>query len=335
MPTDSRISLTTAAFYLLSTDHTRPKTIPSGNAVRVRAMFLRRAFTLVELLVVIAIIGLLVALLMPAIQAAREAARRSHCASNLRQLGLATHNFESTFRYLPPSNLWRDPYNDNRSIKLLGVAPATGHSWFIFLAPFAEQANLANQYDRQCDSRSTTNDAARLTFLPLLQCPSTVETSQTDQFTAAPYGVVAGGISDYTTVTHVDPAITGNTPALGLFQTRTISTLASVSDGLSNTLAFGEDTSRQAAYVRGRQRVPGHPVSMWSDGVDSMILTGHTADGTAAPGPCPVNCSNLAGLYAFHPGGINVALADGSTRFLEETIDLRVLVSLVTKAGGD
>ena len=298
-------------------------------------MFLRRAFTLVELLVVIAIIGLLVALLLPAIQAAREAARRSMCASNMRQLGLATHNFDSAFRFLPPSNLWRDTYNDDRSIKLLGVAPATGHSWFIFLAPFVEQANLANKYDRLCDSRSNANQDARLTFLPLLQCPSTAETSQTDQFTAAPYGVVEGGISDYTTVTRVDPALSGNVSPLGLLQPRMISTLASVADGLSNTLAFGEDTSRQAAYVTGRRRISGFPVSMWADGVDSMILTGHTADGTAAPGPCPVNCSNRAGLYAFHPGGINVVFADGSTRFLEETIDLRALVKLVTKAGGD
>lgn len=295
----------------------------------------RTAFTLVELLVVIAVIGLLVALLLPAVQAAREAAGRSQCASNLRQLGLAAHNFESTHRFIPPSNLSRTTLNNPHTLRVLGVPPGTGHTWFIFLAPYVEQVNLAGEYNRQYDSRSTTNRDARLTFLPILQCPSSVETSQTDKFSSTNFGQVEGGISDYTVVYRVDPAVSQSFTSWGMLQPRTVSTFAAVTDGLSNTLLFGEDTSRQAAYITGRRKGNGHPVSMWSDGSSCMVLTGHTIDGTSKPGPCPVNCSNRAGLYAFHPGGVNAVFGDGSLRFLEENIDLHVLVALVTKAGGE
>src|SRR5262245_14795672 len=99
----------------------------------------RRGFTLVELLVVIAIIGVLVALLLPAIQSAREAARRSQCANNLKQLGLAFLNYESTFQTLPFAyTLYRQPSAAGGMI---------AHSWGVMILPYLEQGNLTSQYN--------------------------------------------------------------------------------------------------------------------------------------------------------------------------------------------
>src|SRR5262245_5365142 len=125
------------------------------------------AFTLIELLVVIAIIAVLIALLLPAVQQAREAARRTQCKNNIKQLGLALHNYEGTFKALPPGGT-----------RPLGTQITNGSdnnwgtNWVTRILPFFDQANLYNQYDFNIEGRQGTN--ASLCSLPLvsLQCPS-------------------------------------------------------------------------------------------------------------------------------------------------------------------
>jgi prepilin-type N-terminal cleavage/methylation domain-containing protein len=116
----------------------------------------RRGFTLVELLVVIAIIGILVALLLPAVQAAREAARRSQCLNNLKQIGLALHNYHDTHKVLPFGQ----------------GGTADRFSALALMLPFMEQSNLHNLIDFKQSTTAAANNAARLTEVPLFRCPS-------------------------------------------------------------------------------------------------------------------------------------------------------------------
>lgn len=299
-------------------------------------MGMRRAITLVELLVSIAIIAILSGLLLASVQMAREAARRGQCASQMRQLGLSVQGFDSAHRYLPPSNIWRDSPNDPQTLTALGVTPDTGHSWLIFFAPYFDQGNLADQYSRRHDSRSPQNRLARETVLPLVRCPSSAESSTHDSFKSTPFGETSGAVGDYSVCRGLGPSLIKKSQSpWSILLPRKLGTLAAVKDGLSQTLLLGESSGRQAAYVSGRRRVAGHPVSMWSEGVNSVMLNGHTADGLSSPGPCALNCSNRGGFYAFHPGGMNACFGDGSTRFLAQGIDLPVMAALVTRRGGD
>jgi prepilin-type N-terminal cleavage/methylation domain-containing protein len=127
----------------------------------------RAGFTLVELLVVIAIIGILVALLLPAVQSAREAARRMQCQNNVKQLGLALHNYHDTNKVFPPSAQFRDESQiDSKTNNQLGP------SWVVAILPFAEQQNLFNQFNLSVSITDNSNMIARSTPLPWMQCPS-------------------------------------------------------------------------------------------------------------------------------------------------------------------
>ncbi len=141
----------------------------------------RSGFTLVELLVVIAIIGILVGLLLPAVQAAREAARRMSCQNNMKQIGLALHNFESAYKFFPPARA--DAVPGYPVIELGIPAPATGsiaHGPGLFLLPYMEQTNVYNLYDLTQDWRSPANAQAVSTLIPSFICPSNVTANKID-----------------------------------------------------------------------------------------------------------------------------------------------------------
>jgi prepilin-type N-terminal cleavage/methylation domain-containing protein/prepilin-type processing-associated H-X9-DG protein len=138
----------------------------------------RNAFTLVELLVVIAIIGILVALLLPAVQAAREAARRTQCRNNLKQVGLALHNYHDKWDRFPPSSVW-DIVRDGKNV----IDRSTPHkqlkeTWVVLILPYIEQQGLYNSINRSKYMTDPANEVARGTRISELLCPSDTNSDQ-------------------------------------------------------------------------------------------------------------------------------------------------------------
>ncbi len=249
----------------------------------------RYGFTLVELLVVIAIIGILVGLLLPAVQAAREAARRMSCSNNAKQLGLAFHNFEGTFKALPTS--LRPPSNvSGSSTEQSRLAVLTS------LLPYIEQSNIYDKYDKSINWNQGSNVALSQTPIPTFICPSNPDGGVLD--TAPPgsspsYRAGIAAVTDYSPIFGIAPGVftqllglnsapnlytdpasvyAGVSPPYtyvrGFFpknatissstgqQTGKGATFSSVTDGLSNTIAIAESAGRPFIYVRGR-KVPG------------------------------------------------------------------------------
>lgn len=317
----------------------------------------RSGFTLIELLVVIAIIAILIGLLLPAVQKVREASNRLACQNNLKQIGLALHNYYDATGYLPTSN--RPPSNSSS-------APRQG--LFLFLLPHVEQTTLYSAYDFNQGWQVASNVAA-VTSKPLkiVQCPSSPNAARLD---AAPEdtartGIVATG--DYAAINGVDSRLVtaGLTPSLpsnatnailtGIFPKNTQVKLSDVTDGLSNTIAFAESAGRPFVWRLGKQ-VGSYPTTWtngggWSRAATDITINGLTADGVSAPGPCPFNCANgeevatypdpyygvngNGSVYSFHTGGANFLLGDGSVRFISQGIKIDVLATLATRQGGE
>lgn len=306
-----------------------------------RKSILRSGFTLVELLVVIAIIGILVGLLLPAVQSAREAARRMQCMNNLKQFGLAMHNFESTHKAFPES----------RPRDLAG----NRMSWCIVVLDFIEQGNVANIYDKEIRWNSGSNAIAGQTPLEVFICPSTA--AGNNRLPAGGTGSDVDGLimgpSDYIVMHRlrnrfytangiINPLGTADHEGVLVQNRRT--RIADITDGTSNTLLIMEDAGRPNWYILGRNQgtaLPRPEGFGWTDpdgGAGSMDgtdrLTG-AINGGSGTGTCVMNCNNDSEPYSFHPAGMNVGLADGSVRFLAETIDAATFAALVTRSGGE
>lgn len=300
-----------------------------------------RGFTLVELLVVIAIIGVLVALLLPAVQAAREAARRSSCSNNLKQLGLALHNFHDIQGSFP---------------KHASPGGATGVSWIALILPQIEQAAMGDQVLPNAASYAAGQNANRVLGryrVPTIMCPSAIfhtSGSTIDNITGfgnaftthyvgnmGPVGTnpVSG------TAYQVNPSSQGANAVQGVLPLHpfvvtsnptapTGVTFADITDGTSNTLAVLEMS------WKGLELSP-NSYRSWVRGV------GWNNDATAAK-----NVQNAMNVVRYngggnfnsismgsnHPGGCMVTLADASVRFISKTVDLnRVLLPLASRNG--
>ena len=290
-------------------------------------------FTLVELLVVIAIIGILIALLLPAIQAARESARASQCKNNLKQLGIATLNFEAANRGLPPRRMTTTPFQ----------------GWAPFLLSYLEELSLADSYDLKQNFYAPANQPLVRVPIPVMVCP----TAPGDRYiniidqSNVPTGAV-GAAGDYFAPNSVDAywwpdpqktaaADTINCTALTDNKKRRAST---ITDGLSKTLLYAEFAGRPDHWILGQQQATNAGLQWpnwwgpWAS-YNSSIFKTWSGDGMTAGGPCTINCNNNWGIYAFHPTGAHIVLCDGSVQFLNTDLDRDIFAGLVTKAGGE
>jgi prepilin-type N-terminal cleavage/methylation domain-containing protein/prepilin-type processing-associated H-X9-DG protein len=293
----------------------------------------RSAFTLIELLVVIAIIGVLVALLLPAVQKVREAANRMKCTSNLHNLGLAFHQYENTHGRFPPGHVV-GPYPP------AGVTAAVNQNWGPFLLSFIEQQALANQYHWDLFHYDPANQPVTSTHLKIMQCPS-AEPDRVMTYGVFSYGG-QGACTDYAAIQGVDPVLAdlglidrvGNYD--GVLAQNFMACPSDIVDGMSSTILLAEDAGRPRQWQAGKpgldQKVGGGP---WTGGGNPIVVQGSTFDGATRPGPCALNCTNNKEIYSFHPGGTNILFADGSVHFLKETIDIRILARLCTRAGDE
>ena len=322
----------------------------SGSVMRKRGSRRLAGFTLVELLVVIAIIGVLVALLLPAVQAAREAARRMSCTNNMRQLGLAGHNFHDVRGVIPPSR------TASGGFPALGIPPDAYNGWASWLLPYIEQTNLASIYNHQLHFGHASNRAAIQTQIAVFNCPSTpIKKRVAPQFTHDGFTITGAAAADYSVIREVDVGLWTSFPNdvdtyfnnqvqgtnMGPHSRNTGSSIrvmrwASVSDGLSNTIFYVEDAARPVEHVTsGRRTGSSTGGSAWADEANEFGFQGCTPPNDIRPGRTPINCTNDGEPYSFHPNGINVVLCDGSVRFIANSIPIRTFARLVTAQGGE
>lgn len=282
-------------------------------------------FTLVELLVVVAIIGVLAALLLPAVQAAREAARRSQCANNMRQLGVAGQLFHDANHHFPAS--W---VNGDERI-----------SWGIGLLPFIEQRALSDAWDEAAAWWESPNDRLVATPITIYKCPTAISPTTYEYEEAGRPPVY--GTSDYKGCQGAnasDPGVAhwNLTGWQWGVVSREYVAAKRITDGLSNTILLVESMGGKELYgIGGGSNSPNRD-SIWVAGDGgwvgrSMSSVSPVKYGERMKVPiCAVNCSNMYdyGPYSFHPGLAQSVLCDGSVMTLRETIDPAVLAGLYT-----
>ena len=310
----------------------------------------RAAFTLIELLVVIAIIAVLVAILLPAVQQAREAARASQCRNNLKQLGVALHNYHEAMGMFP---MLRSNPATGAGIGTCTWQSQPGHSWIVRLLPYVDQAGLYNKfrftwmdacYNGTLDGDVTGGPNARAQIIPSLICPSD-PTPHVSGWAATNYA----GCSTKTNNT----ADTGVSTSGALTQRGT--RMADLTDGSSNTLMVGEVFRNIPFYATGNNAsLQGQKCRAWTM---AGAYCGITGDATPNWGKGSiVTVAAVAGVpgrdeiawssdyhggtgrqpaSSVHTGGAHFLLADGSVQFLSDNIDLTAYQNSLSAAGSD
>jgi prepilin-type N-terminal cleavage/methylation domain-containing protein/prepilin-type processing-associated H-X9-DG protein len=302
------------------------------------------AFTLIELLVVIAIIGILIALLLPAVQKIREAAARIQCQNNLKQLGLAVHNYHDANGQLPPARVGRDAYA----------------TWPVLIAPYVEQQNFANLWDvtriyhQQMPLARTTT--LKIFFCPTRRSPMTSPGSQNTDTGTDGNGGFESACGDYACCDGdgwnrnqadargamiapilTNPNIGDNNPyPARIYGFRSVTNFNTISDGLSNTLLIGEK----------HMRIGG--LGLASNGDDAYYSGYHyqTAQRSAGwyidsggvrqnkPLMKPTDAASTIRFGSWHIGSCNFVFCDGSVHPIPVNIDIETLRRLATRNDG-
>lgn len=308
---------------------------------------LRQAFTLIELLVVIAIIGILIGLLLPAVQKVREAANRARCLNNLKQAGLALHNYHS----------------GNDSFPYGGLAnPSGGYgfSFWVQLLPYLEQDNMYRGLDKTSNitgwvggnawgGNVTNRDLLRDKPLPFLFCPS----SPLPQYVLT---VPAHNNANTFSTTYVGVAGTANHPSAvsvpshgivsygGVLVVGRAYRISDITDGSSNTLLLAEESDwcRDAAnnlYDCRSDCGHGFPMGPGNDGwgraFNLTAVRQRLNEKSSTAAGILGNCGANSAIQSVHPGGANVVLADGAVRFVSESITISTLFNLANRDDGN
>ncbi|QDT64235.1 DUF1559 domain-containing protein [Calycomorphotria hydatis] len=310
----------------------------------------RKGFTLIELLVVIAIIAILIALLLPAVQQAREAARRSQCKNNLKQLGLAIHNYHDSYRMFPGA-----VYPQN--------AAGADWSWGTMILPFMEQAPLyknMNVGGRDCGTfitAATANPDIDTLAIATYRCPSD---PGPDQNTARQLNATDTPNSNYVGSNgvgqNVNTVDANGVFVFGRFETGGSSNkqnriaIRDITDGTSNTIAMGEraweyddaagKVQARAATLIGTQPIPasgGTSATDMADVAACALSAATTPNINASPLATFARASSgpAAGYSSLHVGGAQFALADGSVRLITENVDSATFVNLADRRDGN
>jgi len=322
----------------------------------------QRGFTLIELLVVIAIIAVLVSLLLPAVQQAREAARRSQCKNQLKQLAVALHNYLETHSVFPPGKV-------GGTLQSAGAGTQIG--WIPLLLPFIEQSGIYQQVapymdgtvPGQSSSSSPSTWPGAKTEISLLKCPSDPNAGKKSGLTTT--GTMTGRVfSNYAACMGSNgsngPPATGTAVydhlglrLDGMFYVRSKIKMRDVTDGSSNTLMLGEirivPDRPDLAYTAGGADFRGY---IWNMEGPTILFTALNppntrvgdrlwnirTDDLTVPGiqaTCSADCATRIHARSTHTGGVQVALADGSARFISENIALTTYQNLASRNDGN
>ncbi|WP_165071267.1 DUF1559 family PulG-like putative transporter [Paludisphaera rhizosphaerae] len=344
----------------------------------------RRGFTLIELLVVIAIIAVLIALLLPAVQAAREAARRAQCVNNLKQIGLAVHNFENANTKFP------DGQGPVPKVSGALTAAYIRGSILTLILPYMEQASLYGAFNLDLDVHTyPENETARCQQIASFVCPSDMTANKMTGSSGQPYGS-----NSYYGCIGATAAQLFNTPAVGTAETNTILlgifnitfnltgsiatnpdfrkvtstvTIASITDGTSNTAMFSETkrSSQPSTTTQIMAKDMAHRSQGWTTtagnyappsdcdtstylplnyrglqyhrALQAMSTYAHTVPPNYKGFDCLDSAAGASHIAARsnHSGGVCVLNADGSVRFVKDSISLPTWMAVGTRAGGE
>jgi prepilin-type N-terminal cleavage/methylation domain-containing protein/prepilin-type processing-associated H-X9-DG protein len=305
----------------------------------------RNGFTLIELLVVIAIIAVLIGLLLPAVQKVREAAARLKCVNNLKQVGLALHNYENANQRFPSGYLAAGAYSDG------ATDTAPGWGWATLILPYAEQDNLYRSINLNLPVQHPQNAPAVNQVVKLYLCPS-------DLAPAAPFTVpdgfgdpvVQAGASSYAACVGGDESGTVDPLGAGAFYRNSATRVADVTDGMSNTIFVGERSWANAKGIwagvpagavcaRGPKNPSPGSANGWLRAPTLVLAHAHLNNATTDTD------SGLDDFSSPHVGGANFLFGDGSVRFIRTipgdnadgsyTQDSIAFQALGTRAGGE
>ena len=309
---------------------------------------LKKAFTLIELLVVIAIIAVLIGLLLPAVQKVRDAAARLQCTNNLKQIGLAMMNYESTYNRFPAGYLDNMTTNPVNTAAIGNPAPIIGWGWGALILPYLEQETLYKSININSIAMNDTSAAAvafRKTVIKGFLCPS--DDTGLNTFTISGTGgnfelakCSYAGVNGQGELADFDCAV-----GSGMFLRGRGVSIAEVTDGLSNTLFVGERSSKSAIQPLG-VTLPGVctwvgalPGGLLNEETPALFVLGHTGTPSDAHKPNTPQSNNgffhVEDYTSKHSGGVNFLFGDGSVRFITDSIDGQTWVKLGTRQGGE